>query len=276
MANSRVHRLALYEAAVQNPLAEVHFLEKAWEHYFGDDVPWLLREDFAGTSAIAAAFVASDPDRQAMTIDIHGPTTRWAQREMAKRLGERSEDLHVVCADVMEVTRPKTDAVVAMNFALMEWHHRDQLRAYLKLIRRSLNRPGLFIADLYGGPGAWQTGIQWKPAEGGMAGDGNRETLGPVEMGWEQKIAEPATGRVKNHLHFRGSKIGKRTSAFKYDWRLWSPMEVIETAIEVGFDKAQFWCDRLDEHGQPTGEFRANASVAGRHDWVGYVACVAG
>ena len=54
-------RLRLYESAVQQPVAEVVFLERAYRHGRGADAwPRTLREDFAGTCAAVtdALFVA--------------------------------------------------------------------------------------------------------------------------------------------------------------------------------------------------------------------------
>ena len=73
------HKLALYRAAVQHPPAEVAFLQRAYRHYRRRD-PLLLREDFAGTAAVASAWVMEDGEHQAMAVESHTPTVRWAMR----------------------------------------------------------------------------------------------------------------------------------------------------------------------------------------------------
>ena len=68
-------RLRHYRAAVQHPQAEARFAEKAWLHHHHDprgrgELPLLLREDFAGTASVAAMWVLSHPDRQAVAVEI--------------------------------------------------------------------------------------------------------------------------------------------------------------------------------------------------------------
>ena len=112
--------------AVQHPLAEVAFVEHVWAHFHGDaSEPILLREDFAGSCAVAAAWVASDPDRQAMAVEVDGPTLAWAQQAF------NDPDLHLVQADVMDVDEPAVEITLALNFSVLIYHDEASLSRYL-------------------------------------------------------------------------------------------------------------------------------------------------
>src|SRR5256885_11864685 len=98
------HKLELSRAAVQHPEAEAAFALKAYRRHRGRAVnPRLLKEDFAGSGAVAAAWVAIDPSHRALAVERHGPTLRWGERRAAKELGRRAEDVHFVEADVLDV-----------------------------------------------------------------------------------------------------------------------------------------------------------------------------
>ena len=63
----RPHRLELYEHAVQQPRAEAALLARMYAAMNGGEEAALLREDFAGTCAVAAAWCESHPE-----ADGHG------------------------------------------------------------------------------------------------------------------------------------------------------------------------------------------------------------
>jgi hypothetical protein len=65
---------------------------------------------------------------------------------------------------------------------------------------------------------------------------------------WEQRSANPLTGRVLNAIHFRrpDARGGVRhiKDAFTYDWRLWSIPELREAMTDAGFASTEVH-DRL-------------------------------
>lgn len=257
----RPHRLELYRLAVQHPEAEVDFLLRA----YGGDAPGqalLLKEDFAGTAAVAAAWVASSPHRQAMAVERHTPTVRWAWRRAQRELGPRADDLHLVCADVRDVHRPRIDVVAALNFSILTWHAPADLVRYLRVARRSLRPGGVFVADVYGGPGAMQTGVQTRrvtpPTETGLP---------PFEYRWEQRSYDHLTSRTDCRIHFAFDDGRIVTSAFRYDWRLWSLAELTEAMTAAGFTGTQVWSDRDGSDGR----YRPVKTLPARHDWIAYV-----
>lgn len=262
------HKLALYRAAVQHPPAEVAFLHRAYRHYSKRD-PLLLKEDFAGTAAVACTWVGIDEDHQAMAVDSHGPTLRWAAKEAERELGERAGDLHFVHADVLAVASPKVDVVIAMNFSAFVYHDRKSLTAYLKNARKSLQNGGIFILDAYGGPGALRPQSQKRESM-------TREGIA-FEYVWEQRSFNAVTGKVDNRIHFNFAGGRSVQNAFRYDWRLWSLAELRELMLEAGFAKAEVWCDRFEaKKGESDGVYCPVKHVDEREDWVAYVVGVRG
>jgi hypothetical protein len=126
------HKLDLYRLAVQDPAAEVAFVHKVDAHYRKGVPATRLREDVAGTSVVAAAWVAEHPDHRALAIDTHEPTLRWAWRRAEKELGDRAADLHLVLGDVMTVAAPRVDVVLSLNFSAFIFHRREALRDYFR------------------------------------------------------------------------------------------------------------------------------------------------
>ena len=256
--NDPPHLLDLYRLAVQHPLAEVAFVEHVWAHDHGEDSePMLLREDFAGTCAVAHAWVRSDPDRQAMAIELDEPTAAWA----AKRFED--DDLHIVEADVMAVDEPAVDVTLALNFSVMIYHSEAALLHYLAHALAGLHAGGLLILDVFGGQGVEESSVQSRriePDEGGFSA---------FTYHWEQRGRDVVTGRIDCRIHFELDDGPRLDDAFVYDWRLWSPGQIIDLARQAGFADASLWWSDPTEPGRhaPVQE------VPGDQDWVGYVVC---
>ena len=256
----RPHKLSLYRAAVQHPQAEVNFLARAYLHYHGE-LPTKLREDFAGTCAVAGAWVMMDEDCRALAVESHGPTVRWAQRAQETELGDAAQDLHIVEADVFELASPKVDVVCALNFSAFIFHDRASLLRYFKHARRCLDKRGLLVIDAYGGPGAMMPGTQRRSIEGS-----------PVEYLWEQASYNAIDARVDCRIHFAFDDGQVMRNAFRYDWRLWTLPEIVELMREAGFAHAEVWCDQYDaKEGTSDGVYRPLEKMNEREDWVAYI-----
>lgn len=266
------HKLSLYRRAVQHPPAEADFLHRAYRHYY-KGLPLLLREDFAGTCAVAAAWVAMDPEHQAMAIESHGPTARWAQRTAEREMGEAVTDLHIVEADVLEVDGPKVDITCALNFSTFIYHDRATLKRYFQSARRGLKRNGLLILDAYGGPGAMRVGTQTRRVPGeSMPDTPGTPPLPGFSYHWDQRAFDPITHRTECRIHFELHGGRRLDSAFIYRWRLWTLPELTELMLESGFKKAEAWCDTYDPTSTTSdGLYRPTPRMPARDDWVAYV-----
>ena len=256
--NTPPHLLDLYRLAVQNPLAEVAFVEHVWAHYHGDtSEPMLLREDFAGTCAVAAAWVASDPDRQAMAIELDESTAQWAAEQFD------DADLHIVQADVMAVDEPGVEVTVALNFSVLIYHDEGALLGYLRHALSGLLTGGLLVLDVFGGTGVAEPSLQSRrvePDEGGFEAFVYR---------WQQSGRDAATSKIACRIHFELDDGQVIEDAFVYDWRLWSPQQIIDLAYQAGFEEATlWWADPMEP-----GRYQPVQEVPMEQDWVGYIVC---
>jgi SAM-dependent methyltransferase len=170
----------------------------------------------------------------------------------AAPLNHRRADPRVrkVVGDVRHAAA-RADLLVALNFSLCEFHERRDLVAYLRHARRRLQRGGVFVADLYGGEGAFDVGRQRERHQGPR---GER-----VLYEFEQRKADALTGRVVDALHFevagevagdvagngaaarRRGFVTKLRDAFVYDWRLWSIPELRDALGDAGFAKSEVY-----------------------------------
>lgn len=215
-------RLALYEACTQTPERDVALVRAI--HGGGARV---LGEDFAGSAALSRAWVSAVRGGRAIATDRDAEPLARAQG--TPRIRCRHADVRVATG--------RCDVIAAFNFSLCELHERSALVDYLRRAWRRLLRGGIFIADLYGGTGAFSTG---RLRERRHLPDGSQ-----VVYEWEQRTADALTSRVTNALHFRvkpprGRAVELR-DAFTYDWRLWSPPEVREVLCEAGFAATEVW-----------------------------------
>ncbi|MCE9589990.1 MAG: class I SAM-dependent methyltransferase [Planctomycetes bacterium] len=261
------HRLDLYRLSVQHPEAEAALLARIFRRHRKRDA-LTLKEDYAGTTAIAAAWVASHPRRQAVAVDRDAKVLRWGWRRAKEVLPpDRLDDLHLVRADVMAVRRPRVDVAAALNFSALYNHDEPALLRYLRSARASLNPGGVFVMDVFGGPGAVRLGSQRRRVTPGPG-----ESVGPFTYVWEQKNYEPVTARIDCRIHYELGRGRVIRNAFAYDWRLWTVPELIALMGRAGFAGASVWCDGWDaRRGRGDGAYRPVRAIGAREDFVAYV-----
>src|SRR5262245_46029188 len=215
-------RFDLYELCTQTPERDVALLRA-----LHGGAARVLGEDFAGTAALAHAWVRTVRGGRAVAVDRDPEPLdhHRADRRVAR-----------LVADVRRVAA-RVHLLVALHLSVCEWHERRGLLAYLRHARRRLPRGGVFVAVLYGGGGAFEVGRQRERRRGPR---GER-----VLYEFEQRSADALTGRVVDALHFEvagsgaaGARRGRVTrlrDAFVYDWRLWSIPELRDALLEAGF-----------------------------------------
>lgn len=246
--NPKPHKLALYEAAVQHPVAEVDFIGRAYRHYHRGQEPELLREDFAGGAAVSAAWCQSARGhRQAMAIEMHGPTARWAEKRHRDL-----EDLHIVEADVLAVSGPRVDVTVALNFSVLIYHDEATLLEYFRHARRGLRPGGMLLMDLYGGPGAMRIGTQTRRSDG-------------FTYHWEQRSFDAITHLTQCRIHFELPGGQWLRSAFVYHWRLWTLPELMKLLQTAGFNDVAVWSAHAN------GRYRPTRRLPAEESWVVYL-----
>jgi len=233
------------------------------------ELPNTLREDFAGTAAVAAAWVACDEHHQAVAVEADPATAQWAWEQAEQQLAARADDLHILVSDVMATdadTVPPVDVTCALNFSTLIYHTWDQLVAYFTLARAGLVDDGMLVIDVYGGRGAETVGSQSRrivPTD---------EDLPPFAYIWEQRSFDPKTRRVLNAISFELENGDRIADAFVYDWTLWPARKLRDAMLDAGFEHASIWLDPFDHDAeQSTGQYEPVDHVDDRHDHVAYV-----
>jgi SAM-dependent methyltransferase len=198
--------------------------------------PRVLREDFCGTGGVCRAWAAmpSAPSRpfRAIGVDIDG--------ELVKRL-RGIPNVRAVRADVRDCDL-RADIISATNFSIGYWHTRKDLVRYLGLCRERLKTGGVFVCDTYGGATAFSRGTLTRDVwiENGVR----------IRYTWEQRLANPLTGRVLDALHFRvdrdGEVLFQEHDAFVYEWRLWSVPELRDAFADARFGTVEAYAQLAD------------------------------
>lgn len=247
----------LYEKSVQNPDAEVPFVQRVFRREFGRR-PTALREDFCGTALLSAAWVRAHPSHTALGVDLDGPTLAWGRANNLEPLGEAGARVTLVEADVRDVRKPRCDVLMATNFSWWGMKTRADLGAYFRNCRAALRDEGLLMLDCYGGPEAQQAQIEERELDG-------------FEYLWDQDDFNPITGETRCYIHFRFPDGSRLEKAFRYDWRLWSLPETCDLLADCGFRKVEVHWEGTTKDGEPNGVFRASRKGDLAPAWVAYI-----
>lgn len=262
-----MHNLFLYQQAVQHPLSDAFFLARAYEECNDYRQARILREDFCGSAAISLGWVMTDPDRRAIAIDADKPTIDFARQQIDNQPDDAGKQVTLICDDVRHVTPPAVDAadiIASLNFSTLIFHDAPSLLDYFRRTVSNLKPGGIFVMDLFGGPGAMQIGTQSRE----LADDEDDNAL---TYHWEQRSYDHLTHRIDCRIHFDLPDGTTRRDAFVYDWRFWSIPELLDLLRQAGFANSEIWCDSLDASGQSDGYYQPQSSMPDRHDWVVYL-----
>lgn len=247
----------LYEESVQNADYEVRFIARVFKREY-QRPPVSLREDFCGTALLSSNWVAAGKNRTAVGVDLHGPTLAWGRRHNVAPLGERAARVTLIQDDVRNVQGPPADVLAATNFSWWVFKSRAELAGYFANCLASLNREGMLLLDLYGGPEAQVPQEEARELEG-------------FSYVWDQDAFNPITHQVRCLIHFDFPDGSRLRRAFRYDWRLWSLPETRDLLAEVGFRKTVVYWETADRDGEPSGVFRPSNTGDLAPAWVAYI-----
>ena len=241
-----------YQRSVQSPEADLDFLVERFRERNRRE-PISLREDFCGTAYLSSVWLAGNPERSALCVDIDSEPLDWGRHHnLAGALGERAR---LECADVRTVTAPPVDLACAMNFSFCVFKRRDELRDYFRAVHQGLAEDGVFLCELYGGTEAIV------PIE-------ERRTVEDFTFVWEQAKFNPITNETLCHIHFEFSDGSRMKRAFTYDWRLWSLPEVRELLESVGFADIDVYWEQVDDEGDGTGDYLRTTEEENQEGWL--------
>jgi hypothetical protein len=280
--HTQMNTLELYRWAVQDPETHAVVFRTMYESLRPGRHAALLREDFAGTCADSVAWVALDPSRHAIAIDLDEQTLEWARRRADRLLGPLASAIGFIRGDVRVVGPPevpRADIVSALNFSILYQHDPADLRSYLKHSVDRLAPAGIMVLNLFGGAAAVQPGItrHWITPTPRLSAE---PPVPAFEYQWEVRSFDVAAHRLDARIHFAvsdpstpGRTLDLR-DAFTYDWRVWSVEELVDACADAGFSNVEVWRHTYDATKGASGIFLGRidpASLATVDRWTAYV-----
>ncbi len=248
----------LYQISVQAPENDVHFLNRVYKNTYGRR-PLSLREDFCGTALLCREWVGSHRKRTAVGVDLDEEVLAWGRRHNAEPLGSDAHRIELRKADVRKVNDLETEIIVAFNFSYWIFTERQEMVRYLKAARRSLQKEGLFVCDILGGPDAQCTLEE-------------RKTMPGFKYVWEQESFNPIDHLMRCAIHFEFPDGSRMRKAFTYSWRLWSAAEMKDCLAEAGFSRSEvYWEGTCRETMEGNGIFTRRPKVENEQAWVSYI-----
>lgn len=248
----------LYQESVQSPDVHFGFFDRVYRQRNGEP-PASLKEDFCGTALLASEWVERRRGNTAIGVDLDAGTLAWGRAHNIARLSDdQRRRVKLLRANVLDVTRPRVDLVVALNFSYFIFLTRDELRAYFRAARRSLAPGGLFIGDIFGG---WEA---QKPLT-------ERTRYRGFTYLWQLDGFDPVDNFARFHIHFKFHDRGGIRRAFTYNWRLWSIPEIVEILREAGFRHVDVYWEGIDRRsGFGNSVFRKIESAENAPGWIAF------
>jgi cyclopropane fatty-acyl-phospholipid synthase-like methyltransferase len=254
-------KYTFYEKSVQNTEAEVDNLNKFYEEAYGKK-PYTLREDFCGTGMLMCDWVKQGKKYEAIGLDLDPePISIGKERHLSKLTKQEQSRVDYIQANVMEPNARKSDIIVAFNFSYFIFKKRAQLIEYFSAVRKSLNKEGLFLLDLFGGPECQM------PLE-------EETEYSKFSYFWDCKKFNPITNECSYSIHFKPNHGKKFRDVFTYDWRMWSVPELREILEEAGFSESHCYWEGDEDDGTGNGEFHRSEQEDNCESYVVYLAAL--
>lgn len=243
----------LYQMSVQDPAFEIDFIDNLFKRLRRRPAK-TFREDFCGTALLCKEFVRRNPERKATGLDLDPSVLAWSKKHNIQPDTDEAKRVTLLQRNVLEGTREKFDVACALNFSYWIFKTREDLRNYFRSARRGMNKDGMFLIDAYGG---WEA---HEPME-------ERRKVKGFTYVWDQNQVDPINNHIVNYIHFEFPDGTALKRAFKYDWRLWSLLELRELLEEAGFSESFVYWENEDED----DVYRKRARAANYAGWLAYV-----
>ncbi len=272
-----------YEAAVQEPEAEIDFMLQAFKA-FKRPKPVTVREDFCGTAINSIDWVKAGKHNRAIGVDLDKALLRdVASQRIAARLDEsQRQRITIIPGDVLSpelrAEHLRADAVLALNFSYWVFKERAVMRDYFANVRAAINDRGLFILDFFGGSDVLVELQERRRVR----------KHGGFTYVWDQNRYDPVTGDYLCKIHFEfpaprpRAESGKKSrraadlrppmrNAFTYPWRLWTLPELRDILTDAGFKRVEVFTERENRRGVGTGFWKPTKSVPADLSFVCYI-----
>ena len=231
-------RHALYQQAVNAPVAHIDFIRKVYRGMRKRE-PRVLKEDFCGTALMAAAWAQRSPHNRAIGVDLDAEALAWGQQHNLERHGPSlARRVALVQADVLEDSSHRADIICALNFSYNLLLARHQLLAYLRNARRGLLPGGLFLLDCSGGTEA-------------VIDFAEERRCHDFTYIWSQQGFNPLDHSANCSISFAFPDGSRIEPAFAYRWRLWTMPELRDCLAEAGFTGIRIFWEYRDDAGDP-------------------------
>ncbi|MTW20813.1 class I SAM-dependent methyltransferase [Allochromatium palmeri] len=256
-------RFRLYQRAVQNPAAEIDFVDRVFHDRYGRPAQ-RLREDFCGTAAVCTEWVRRRPDTHAWGLDLDSNALDWGRRHSLQTLStEQGARIELIEGDVLSTETPEPEIVLALNFSYWLLRTRTALLTYFQRVRAILPETGLLVLDAHGGSESLRLHSESRRIHDPLGED--------FDYLWERADYDPITSRQICHIHFRFDDGSSLERAFSYDWRLWTLPEIRELLDTAGFSSIQVYWQGWDEQGEPDGHFVPVERGEPDDAWIAYL-----
>jgi SAM-dependent methyltransferase len=251
-----------YEKSVQNTEGELEIINGIFQELRGK-APITLREDFCGTAKLACEWTTLSTKHTAFGIDLDPePVAYGKENHYSKLTPSQKKRMEYVMGNVLDnYTKRKADLVVAFNFSYFIFKKRAELVNYFSHVRKGLNKDGVFLLDLFGGPEC-QTEVE------------EETEYSNYSYYWDCKKFNPIRSECLYAIHFKPKGMKKQKDVFTYDWRMWTMMEVREILIDAGFSKTYGYWEGDDEDGGGDGNFFKAEDAESCEAWVTYIAAL--
>ena len=248
----------LYEKSVQNCPDDIEFINTEFERLRGRR-PLSLEEDFSGTSALSCLWGSQSQAHSALAIDLDPEPFQYGKKHHYTPLSQEQKNrITFLQKNVLDKHDFKVDVTTAFNFSYFIIKKRSELLRYFKRVHSNLVKDGIFFVDLFGGSESCQP----------LEEETEHETHSYY---WDCDFYNPLRNEVEYHIHFKFGKK-KYSKVFSYDWRMWTPMEIVELMEEAGFSQVLTWWEGEGDDGEGDGNFTVSAREEQCDSWVAYVA----
>ena len=261
-------RHVLYAAAVQEPVADIRFMERIFRRRC-KRLPVRIREDFCGTAYLSSAWAAKRARNEVWGVDLDQPTLAWGREQYLSRLGKAASRVHLICDDVLTAETPTVDVAILLNFSYFVFKERQTMLTYFSRLYESLAKDGVVIMDICGGSTCPDYCRETRWIREGKTPDG--KAIPPFKVTWEHEFFNSVNNGLLCHLHFKLPDGTEMFRAFTYDWRLWSAVELREILEDVGFKKTEVYAHGWNADGTSDDVYRLRTRIINEDGWLGYV-----
>lgn len=258
----RYNKYTFYERAVQTPEAHIEQFVGIYREINGKYAR-TLREDFCGTFRLSCEWVKRNRGNHAISLDLDPePLNHGKRHHRAELNASQKSRLTVLRQNVVSVTTPRADVIIACNFSFFVFKERRLLVEYFRATRRSLEKNGIIILEMAGGPGMIE------PIKEKIPIYERRKKL--YTYYWHQKSFDPVTHDAEYAIHFQLASGAMKKDVFTYDWRLWTIPEVRDALLEAGYDRVVVYWE-TSHRGRGTGEYVQTKQGDNAYAWITYV-----